>query len=69
MDILNALKTMPRNNKHLLKPCSQCGCMDFEVRYFINKDGKDCYPYFCTNCDNRSPIVESKVNAKKLGFI
>ena len=49
------------NNRHLLKPCSQCGCVEFEIKHAINKNGLDCYPYFCIACGNRSPIVEKKI--------
>jgi hypothetical protein len=39
------------------------------VKWAINKDGRDCYPYFCVVCNNRSPIVESKAYAESvLGF-
>jgi len=58
-----------KNNKDKLKPCARCGNHNYEVRWAINKDGRDCYPYFCVVCNNRSPIVESKAYAEsELGF-
>jgi hypothetical protein len=56
------------SNEEKLKPCSNCQSLSFEVRFAINKDGKDCYPYFCTICNNRSPILVGKEYAYSLGF-
>ena len=53
-----------KTNEHLLKPCSQCSGTAFEIHETINADGRNCYPYFCVLCGNRSPIVESKLNAE-----
>lgn len=72
MNILDALEDCKQkkllSNKNKLKPCTRCGSLDYEVRFAMNKDGRDCYPYFCIVCNTRSPIVESKAVAKILGF-
>jgi hypothetical protein len=56
------------SNYSKLKPCSHCGQHDFEVRLSVNRDGRSCFPYFCKVCNNRSPIVESKLVAFSMGF-
>jgi hypothetical protein len=69
MDIVEALeKSIGVNNYHKLKPCTRCKRHNFELRYAINKDGKECYPYFCVICNARSPILESRAYAKTQGF-
>jgi hypothetical protein len=64
--ILDHLK---KNNRDKLKSCTHCESTDFILKMAINEDGKECYPYFCEQCDFRSPIVEKKSIAYKLGFM
>jgi len=56
-------------NRDKLRPCTHCGCSDFEIKQAINSNGQDCYPYFCCACGSRSPIVEKKAVAKKMGIL
>lgn len=69
-DILNALEQSKQNklveNKNKLKPCTHCGCAEFEIRKSTNSNGMECYPYFCYACGNRSPIVEKKAIALQI---
>jgi hypothetical protein len=67
-DLENQKAVSPPGNAGMLKPCSRCGQLDYEVRFAINKDGKPCYPYFCKVCNARGPIIASKEFAKSLGF-
>jgi hypothetical protein len=70
MSIINSLselqKKQLKENKNKLKPCTHCGCTEFEIRKAINSNGMECYPYFCCACGYRSPIVEKKAIALQI---
>jgi hypothetical protein len=70
LEELEALKQRPLlTNESKLKPCTRCGNHNYEVKFAMNKDGRECYPYFCVICNTRSPIVESKAVAATLGVL
>ena len=64
-----AQKKQLKQNQEKLKDCTHCGAHDYEIVYTVNVNNMVCYPYYCKQCQMRSPIVEKKAIAIKIGFV
>ena len=73
MNILDVVESNRKKNltknSNSLKPCSRRNSENFIIKRTINNDGKECFPYYCTDCGNRTPIAERKEVVEALGAL